>query len=454
MRILMLIFLMFSGIACNIQVDSNRDSSGSHDTTINFSQKVDLGEPPHESELQMHPNAQSEDYLVFGTKVNANDGSGITSRGFFCAKSGKVTEFRCGLGNPGDDWVPQPSGCYHILTGANCDCSAGSNWWDESTKTCDGSTLNIVDSCGYEKVVTNWPECTGSVDGFINAHSREEVVNAYHSRYKRSTPDMSWDGDIGECNPGSSSIDYQQRVIDHINYYRGMVGIGAVTLTPDSGPHTNGSALMSRNNSLTHYPPDTWACYEEMAPFASGSSNIALGASGTYAIDLYIDDPGANNGAVGHRRWLLHPGKTTYATGDVPSSRSGGRSYRASNHVGVFFGGSQSTVVDHVTWPNAGYVPYDILPNGSNRWSFSKSGAGFSEATVRVINMTDDIEYDVELEGLRSGYGLNTLVFKPIGFSYRKPTEDKVIKVLIENVRVSGEYKDYLYLVKVIDPNS
>ena len=61
---------------------------------------------------------------------------------------------------------------------------------------------------------------------------------------------------------------------------------------------------MSAEGSLSHFPDPGWACYTADGAAAASKSNLSLGESGPTAVDGLMDDFGASNLAVGHRRWI------------------------------------------------------------------------------------------------------------------------------------------------------
>ena len=104
--------------------------------------------------------------------------------------------------------------------------------------------------------------------------------------------------------------------------------------------------MMSANNTLQHTGiPDTWSCFTIAGTNAAANSNLALGSDGPDAITGYIWDFGANNYAVGHRRWILYPQTQVMAAGDVPAEGS----YDAANATWVFDA--------NLLWPAPGHEP-------------------------------------------------------------------------------------------------
>lgn len=257
----------------------------------------------------------------------------------------------------------------------------------------------------------------------------------------------SWTGEISDQNPGSVcnagdiTTAWREGTIRRINFYRRLVGLPLTTLdtTNNRNDHCQESAMMqSANAALDHTPPLSWNCYTADGAFAAGKSNIAIGSRGDDSIDGYIDDRGTFNAAVGHRRWILFPPTTAFATGDV-----GDRSWTGSptdygafaNSLWVFDNvGTRPPSPTSVVWPNIGFVPYNILPT-SRRWSLSVPGANFNG--VNVAASTNGNAYTVVKEAVQSGFGDNTIVFRledvPLGrpqadipIDFSKPLRQKV----------------------------
>jgi hypothetical protein len=100
-----------------------------------------------------------------------------------------------------------------------------------------------------------------------------------------------------------------------------------------------------------------------------------------------------------------------------------------------------------------------MLPRTSNRWSFSYPGANFAGASVTMSVGGQNIP--VTLEGLATGYGDNTLVWRPrlagpgvAGVSYAQPAADTTYSVTVSGVSGSGVPTSFAYTVTVIDPDA
>ncbi len=278
--------------------------------------------------------------------------------------------------------------------------------------------------------------------------SRTAVVARYRGDYlAQAAVPAGWSGNVGQCEAGTTTNAHQQAVLARINYFRALAGLPAATLDATGAADLQAAALlMSANAALSHAPPSSWACFSAMGATGAASANLALGLYGVGAIDAYMDDSGSNNGAAGHRRWLLYPPRSTFATGDS----TGGEGAPAANALGVF--GALTTrpsTPEGVAWPPAGYVPYQNLPARSGRWSFSLAGADFTAASVAVTGPSGPL--GVAREPVSTGYGDNTLVFVPHGVSYDAPASDALYTVTVSGI-AGADVSSVTYRVIVIDP--
>jgi hypothetical protein len=160
-----------------------------------------------------------------------------------------------------------------------------------------------------------------------------------------------------------------------------------------------------------------------------------------------MDDPGSNNTFVGHRRWILYPPTVKIGSGSVPAT--GGPAANALWVIGGF--GTRPATPAWVAWPPRGYLPYQLLPKTSGRWSFSYAGANFSNAAVTMTQGGANVALTVEPQMNDEGYADNTLVWKPQGVATTKPASDVVYTVTIKNVVVGGKAQNFSYDVTIID---
>jgi uncharacterized protein YkwD len=301
------------------------------------------------------------------------------------------------------------------------------------------------------------PAILGRTGPFVVDISSREQVRLFHQTVFVDSEGvhLAWTGNAAVCDEGATSAEFQDAVVRRINYFRALAGIPAdVGLDATSNAKDQQAALMmSVNDTLSHFPPASWICYSADGAEAARNSNLAIGRTGPGAIDGYMEDFGAGNAAVGHRRWLLYPQTQTMGTGDVPGTGS----LRGANAVWVFdgnYGGPRPpTRDDFVAWPPPGYVPYPLV---YPRWSLAYPDADFSQSTVSFSS--DGVTIPVSLEPRSGNIGENTLVWYPASlnpnapFKWPRPSGDTAYEVDIRNVRIGGAPRDFNYTVIVFDP--
>ena len=294
------------------------------------------------------------------------------------------------------------------------------------------------------------------ISPFLDLWSRETVDGFFTENYLNAPmPAIGWNGNLMDCIAGTLTAEYQAAVLQRINFYRRMAGVpDQIIFNTSYNEKAQAAALiMARNNKLTHYPPDTWLCYSVLGYSGASSSNLALGVYGWSAINLYIKDPGGNNGAVGHRRWVLYPQTQQMGLGDIPPASG----YSPANSLVVFddhmWDARPETRDNFVAWPPSGYVPYQIV---FPRWSFSYPGASFSSASVTMTINENSVP--LVTESITNGYGENTLVWLPYGLNswdvWIKPAKDMRYTISVLNVYIQGEWRNFSYDVIVFDPTT
>ena len=297
-----------------------------------------------------------------------------------------------------------------------------------------------------------------------SALTRAQVVNLYNTLYVPgdSTP-MGFTGTASPCNPGNTSTAYEQATLDRANFYRQLSGlpvISAFAVGSNEQIQTQQAGLMHGINDWTalingggtpHIPPAGWTCYTAGAATASGKSNLSKGNAGPDSVSVYIDDFGAGNADLGHRRWILYPRLDNIASGDAEFSPYSWPTRTPANAlwvIGIF--GTRTPMPDGVAWPPGGFVPYQALPFGSNRWSLSFPSADFTNATVTMsrgatpINITSQFFAQYQFYGSGSYLGDNTFVWLPQiggtnGISYSSPgATDVPYTITVSGITGSG----------------
>jgi len=291
----------------------------------------------------------------------------------------------------------------------------------------------------------------------VDTSSREQVREFYNAVYTASTgTPIDSSAMTAACIPGTNSPAFVSAILLRINWFRAMAGIPAA-VTFDGSESTDAQAaalMMSAQGALQHVGSWTgWACVSSNGTNATAHSNLSLGNYGPDAISAYIQDNGANNYEVGHRRWLLYPQTEVMGTGDVPPENTN----LAANATWVFdanYGGPRpATRTPFVAWPPAGYVPYPVV---FPQWSFALSNANLSAATVTMAS--NGVAVAVTLQSYATGYGENTLVWSPASLNPSTATAfpfggtDTVYAITVSNVVTSSGAQNYSYAVTVFDP--
>lgn len=286
---------------------------------------------------------------------------------------------------------------------------------------------------------------TARWSGSINTRSVSAVNAGYWSQYaaKQFLPTGWLGGSLVGCLPGLSSLSSNAATLTALNYVRSLAGLAPVRLSSSLNYGAQRAALMmSANGALSHDPSRSWKCYSSAGASAAGRSNLALAypsiGSGQI-IDLYMDEPGSTNFAVGHRRWLLNPFATVVGTGSTNTA----------NALTVIGPTSSSRPnPKYVPWPTAGYFPNAMEPNG--RWSLSAGRRGTSFAKARIHVYRNGVAIPVHKFRVENGYAQPTLVWQmPAGIS-----KTSAYRVVVKNIRRKGTHKrfKYAYTVRLFTP--
>ncbi len=294
---------------------------------------------------------------------------------------------------------------------------------------------------------------TGAADpNPVDTASRAAVRQAYVDRWLPavSTTISPAGGSTSACTPYTTSSAQQVATASAINFARGLVGEGAITLDPAYDLRAAKAALiMAANKSLSHDPPASWRCWTQAGHDAAGRSNLQLSSGSTTAAgvaELYLDDPGSGNTAAGHRRWLLRPEATTMGSGNAR-----GDWFANDLYVFTFADDNASAPARaYYAWPSAGWFPSPLEPAG--RWSLSSStGASFADATVRMTG-PDGGNVALTRREVHTGYADNTLVWDlATPPSAVTGTGDATYDVMVSGI-TGGPASTYSYQVRLFDP--
>ena len=271
---------------------------------------------------------------------------------------------------------------------------------------------------------------------------REQMVEDYQ-QYIMGTQvtaaDLAWTGDAANCSAGEVSAMSIENSMQRINYFRRLAGVSSA-LQYDSSLEAmcqEAALMMHSENRLSHDPENSWSCYTEDGKKAASKSNLALGTHSVNALTLYMRDPGVNNFAVGHRRWILFSRGKDIGLGST--SRA---------HVMYVIHNRQDPPDDlqYITYPSEGYFPAPLVPD---RWSFGLPRAKFGDAEV-VMWSQDGEEIPLDVLEVKNGFGDNTLVWEPDQAYVDKYAEDDRQYIInVNHVVLNKDTLDYSYTVTI-----
>ena len=278
-------------------------------------------------------------------------------------------------------------------------------------------------------------------NGPIDTSDRQEVASSYQSAVLAGTTmQVGWTGSIATCTPGPAAAAYDNATLNAINWYRHMAGVDSVRRSANASAQAELTALMMHaNNGLSHFPTPNWPCYTSVGADVAALSNLTLGVIGSRGVSGQIEDPGASNAPLGHRRWLLFPRLAEVGIANTD---------RASV-ISVLNGiGTRDTSTNWIAWPPAGFVPNDVV---FPRWSLSfnsDTGADFSQARVSMTENGRAVA--VDLLPIANGFGDNTLGWEPRNIT---PTTggDKTYRVTVSNIRLNGNFVSHTYETTAFD---
>lgn len=248
--------------------------------------------------------------------------------------------------------------------------------------------------------------------------------------------------DPSRCKEGFVTDNYQRKFLQVLDVVRRFAGLNDSTeLSPKKNNDCQKAALiMDANNRLTHHPGKSMKCYSDDGLSAASTSNLSLGHNGINALFGQLDDWGANNYFVGHRRWILNPKNHCFGHGSTNRSMAlgvfGMGDFKAKNNQGK---NAFVDSTDFVAWPTADYFPVKWLPM---RWSFGFIGGMFEKSKVTV--MQNGVKIPLKINKLEYYYSINTLVWEIDPDNLKT---DVPIVVKITDVQVGNKNRDFYYQV-------
>lgn len=295
-------------------------------------------------------------------------------------------------------------------------------------------------SCSKDSPAIEDEELSTDLDDTARASAKKLYVD-YYLASANDVSDIAWTGDEPSCSAGTVPQTTKDKILMRLAYFRKAVGLNnAIAESQTKSEKAQQAALMMHaNGTLDHFPPNSWKCFTEDGKQAAANS-LLTSINNANAIDSYIRDHGAENGPVGHRRWLLWPRLQEMGIGNT------------SNYNALWvLGNSGTTPADapeFIAWPPEGFVPKQVV---YPRWSFSIRDADFTGTTVSM-KANNGSTIATETEELTGIYGDNTIVWKP-SINISTLADNTVYAVMLKNVVIDGEPTDFEYEVVLFDAN-
>lgn len=374
-------------------------------------------------------------------------------------------------------------------------------------------STSLVAGTGFLGAWTPGTYPVGSSGFSVDTQVRNDVVAFWHAVYKASEGYESrhgWTGNYTAAAPydsgvGTLSTTFIGDVERRLNFHRALCGVPAAakmntgsTVVIDANDPTNlyhpasnpplaaattkgaaaqrGAYMIARTygyfDGTTHPPlgdayagvshnPDAAKCvaWTTAAWNANHHGNLALGHYGPGAVDSYFAENAAGisdwNTNVGHRRMLLHPVSTDFATGDTPGAfdTTNNAIRPPTNVLYVVQKPSEVSPVParFIPYPPAGFFP---APLNSRYWSLSYPGANFAAATVTVTdNAGKAVPATVVTRNGSFGYPAIVWDMNGTAASAMTVTADTRFNVTVAGITGSGVPASHTYSVTLIHPD-
>jgi hypothetical protein len=250
---------------------------------------------------------------------------------------------------------------------------------------------------------------------------------------------------------GALTTEFLDNGLNMFKFVRYLAGLSENIVYTDelNNLAQHGAVLLARLGQLTHNPskPDDMDDeFYEKGKNSTGTANLFMSGSKTStledAVKTFCDDSGESNiGALGHRRWMLHPPLGKVGFGYATSSTA--------TYIPIqVFDRSNTEKIDaeYVLWPNKGYFPSSFFRN-TQAWSVSLNSKNYNlskcKPTVKLTSLDDGKEWefsasDNDKKGKffnveTGGYGMPyCIIFRPDGIS--SFDSNKRFKVEIEGL--------------------
>ena len=283
---------------------------------------------------------------------------------------------------------------------------------------------------------------------------RAAVLDAHTAEFDRVEPDWGYTGDVDGCVAGTTSQAFRSSVLQRLNWYRAMAGLGRIHENTTQSEAAQRVALIYLANGSFQITAGS-ECSSAQGSLDAGRGSGWLGVAGVAVIDRYMSHADTLN----QRASLLTPHLVEVGIGHARDPDS---LYRVAHMLYRDYtdpwNAPRPAVRQRrgfIAWPPPGYVPLDAV---REQWSFSLAGADFSAASVTVSDHFGPVRAAVVEAG--SWYREQTIVWTvgegaDLARRPGPPGADGCYAVTVSGVRINGATQDlYEYAVCMLETDS
>ena len=301
---------------------------------------------------------------------------------------------------------------------------------------CTEPTSTESDASSFTIALPTQFAFTGSA-GAVSADDRSPEGTCARWNADYVLTESVWSGSVGSCDRGDVSAEGRAAALRILNLYRWLAGLPAVQTDPDLDHRAQACALLMRaNESISHDPPRSWACWSEDAAQAARRSSLSTGEL-VSSIGGFVVDPGARNAeTLGHRRFML--GNRFGPTGLGGTDRG----------ACLWAVGTSELDEPWTAWPGPRAFPLQAMSDAFGRsldetgWSLQSDRIDLGSAQVTVS--AGGASLPVSVTRLRANVGSRyALRFNPIGW-HTEPGKTYAVSV-------TGASEPIDYEVQVVD---
>ncbi|WP_284091067.1 CAP domain-containing protein [Acinetobacter pittii] len=276
---------------------------------------------------------------------------------------------------------------------------------------------------------------------------------------------MSEASNINKCYAGKLSAKFRNEFLNELNTVRALHGLPSVSYDYAREDEMMQTALiLVANNILTHYPEPHTDCYSDIGAVGARTSSLEMGvrqnkydySPAETITNMVHDKLNLFAGDVGHRLWMLNPflQKSAYGSVNSPSFKDTRFPYVVGTSYKVVYPFENPTTapLGVIAYPYHNYpakyymagsiLSISVLTDQKN--FFANRNLDYAKATVTVIERSSGAKQ--KISNIRYE---NIGVPNHIQFNFDDLKPNVIYDVMLSNVLVNGQPKEYSYWFKV-----